>query len=373
MRSTSGIKTLEWFASEAKNIDVGLYDTLYKEGKTLTTYLEDLKASKVADSPYMGMTMEEIYLSKMNQRVINQPVKLTAYEELLSKAGLAVSGPMADTVSKFFNYADTDILFPEFIANRVYAGLLAESLIPKLVTMETILTDGLEYRKIYINDSEAERQTGIIGKGAELGETQITVADQSVKLTKYGRYLSVAFEDIEYTRLNVFGRALERIGMQIQIDMTDELIYNIINGDGNSNTPGTTVETDASGTIAVKDVIDWANALPTPYKMTDFVGRKALINEYLATLAGMNYQVSPTGQVVGIQLPVPHEWDRDIVTSDRFFGIDKRYSMEMITKGGVQTMAENIVKKLSKGTAVWHWCGFAVIDKNANAIFDETH
>ena len=77
--------------------------------------------------------------------------------------GINISGPYSDGIEKFFQFGDTDILFPEFVSSKIYAGLLKESLVPQLISMETILSDGVEYRKIYINDTEAQRQTGVVG------------------------------------------------------------------------------------------------------------------------------------------------------------------------------------------------------------------
>lgn len=361
---------LDWFPKGG--IDIGLYSDALKEGKTLSMWLEEEKSQKLGkQSSYLGLTRSEVIEKKKALKDSGQDIPYEALDECFEKAGIKAFGKVTDKVDKMYEYSDIDVLFPEFVNNRVYAGMLAESLVDQLIAFETVLTDSIDYRKIYIDDAEEERQTGIVGIGAELAETMITVADQSVKLKKYGRYISMAFEELKYQRLNLFGVVMQRLGQQIQIDLTDDLMVAIESGDGNSSTtPGTTVAADTSGTVAVADLIEFFTCLPTPYKMTDLIGRKALLVELFTALVGMYNPMTAYG-VPGLNIPNIHEWDRQI-TSDYYLGIDKRYSVEMVTTGGVQTDSESFVKKQIKGTGIWHLASFGVIDENANAIFNET-
>jgi hypothetical protein len=149
------------------------------------------------------------------------------------------------------------------------------------------------------------------------------------------------------------------------------MFYTIVNGDGNtSTTAGTTVTTVATGTIATQDVIGWATGLPMPYKLNVFAGRKLLLQEYLTTLVGMNNPFNAYS--TGISLPQHYEWDRTIITSDTFVGVDSRYGVEHLTSGGVLTESEKIIRKQINGTAITYWAGFGIIDNQATGIFDET-
>jgi hypothetical protein len=170
----------------------------------------------------------------------------------------------------------------------------------------------------------------------------------------------------------VFDVALQRVGQQIGIDQTDEMFYVLVNGDGNSNTPGTTVSTAATGTISKYDIINWATCLPVPYKLTDMAGKKALTAEYYDTLTGLYNPLNNYG-IAAIALPRNHEWDRTVITADTFIGVDKGYAIEHITTGAVLTESEKIIRKQINGTAISHRDAFAIFDNNAVAIFDETH
>jgi len=352
-------------------LESGMYEEAAKRGQSFSMLLEDIRAEKQQPTIYRGLTKTEIFALRKELKAQGKEIPLTAFEECLKFAGIQAYGTHTDVVGKFFEYSDVDVLFPEFIADRVYAGMLKSSIVPEFVMAETVISS-TNFHKIYIEDTEADRQLGEVGKGEEFGETKIVVSKESIYLTKFGRYLTVAYEDVEYQRLNVFGRALERIGLQIEIDRSDDMVSTLINGDGNSNTPGTTVESDSSGTIGTADVIEWATCLPTPYKMDKHLGKKALLVKYYTALADFENPIATWG-FMGINLPKTFEWDRSVLTSDYLLGVDSRYAIEHITTGAVLTETEKVIRKQLHGTAISHRDAFAIFDENAVAIFDETH
>ncbi len=352
-------------------LDVGLYKEADRKGMSFSMLLEAIKSEKQQQaSPYLGMTKSEVIEQKQAMRRAGQIAPLTAFEECLAKAGIQVAGKYTDPVSKFFEYSDTDVLFPEFIADKVYTGMLSASLVPEFVSMETVVSSKT-FQKLYLDDSEVERELREVGDLEDLPETKISVGDKSVHLGMYGRYIKTSKLDLNQMRANVVGNFMDKIGLQIGIDQTDLLIYRLINGDGNANTtPGTTKTASASGAGAIdfEDTITWATALPTPYKMDKFVGRKAnLVKWYNRLYDGTTTSVG--NDFMGI-FPKPFEWDRSVVTSNYFWGVDSRYAAEFITIGGVQVNAEDIVRQLAKGIAVYTLYEFAIADKNAVAKFD---
>ena len=366
-----GNKHLEWFPED------GLYAEMYEEARksdmTFSMYLEHIKSQKTGERTlYDGLNPAEVFALRKSYERDGKQAPPTVIEELLYRAEIKASGPRTDVVGKLFEYTDLEVLVPEIMSNKIYAGLLMDSLVPKFVATETVITKGYDYKKLYINDTEQERQTSIITPGRDIGETQIGIAEKSIQLRKYGTYLTITYETLEGQRLNVWGLCLERIGKQIQIDQTDDMFYTIVNGDGNTSTAaGTTVETVSTGTIATADVIAWATGLPVPYKLNVFAGKKALLQEYLATLVGLNNPFNM--YATGVDLPQHYEWDRTIITADTFVGVDSRYAIEHLHSGGVLTESEKIIRKQVNGTAITYWGGFGIIDNQASGIFDETH
>lgn len=371
LRPNAGGGGLSWFPKEG--IGAGIYDDASRDGKTLSMYLEEMRsAAEGKKSIYHGMTYAEVFAAKREFEARGEVPPFTAIEECLDNAAVKISGQFTDNVGKVYQYSDVDVIFPEYIANKVYAGMLKESLVPMLVA-ETSVINSTDFHKIYIEDSEAQRVMSEVGIGAEFPSTKISVGKRSIFLKKWGRFLEVAYEEIDKVRFNMLGRILERIGQQIQIDETDDLISIFLNGDGNTNsTPGTTEETDTSASMDIEDIIRWATCLPTPYKMSDMIGKKALLAKYYNVFFGLS---APQEQIGVTQLVFPkvHEWDRTVLTSDYFIGIDRRYAAEHVTSGAVMTETEKIIRRQVNGTAVSIRGAFSIIDNNAVATFDETH
>jgi hypothetical protein len=280
-------------------------------------------------------------------------------------------GAFADPIAKFYEYSDVLTLFPEFIADRVYAGLLKTSLVSEFAMGETVI-DRRTFEKLYMEDTEDDRNLYQIDKFEDLPETRIKVGEKTIHLGMYGRRLVMSQFDRNSTRANVFGNFLQRLGQQIGIAQTDLMIYRLINGDGNSGTtPVTTVTAAASGAgeLSLEDAIKWAIGLPTPYKMDKFLMRKAnLVKWYNRLYDATTTSVAGSDRLV--IFPTAVEWDRSVVTANYAYGVDSRYAIEFVTSGGVQTQAENIVRNLTNETAIYTLYEFAIADANAAAIFD---
>jgi len=356
-------------------LEAGIYQDALEKKVTAQEFLEELYAKESGEeSPYLGLCPHEVFLKRMEYRRKGEVPPMTAFEKQLAAHDIKAFGMNTDPLSKFFATQSGAALFPIYVANQVHAGLLLSSLVPEFAA-STVRITGTIYQKIYLSDTEADRQLREVAEGDEFPETKIVVSDQTIRVKKFGRYLSASYEALANQKLDVVGLMLQRIGLQIGIDDTDDMIQTLINGDGNSNTPGTTYLTATSGTIAVADVIGWASALPTPYKLDKFVGKKALLQEYWNTLAGMN---NPSDQFgfIGIQLPRSFEWDRNVYGSgvtDLFVGVDSRYAFQLVTTGEVMTETERLIRKQLQGTAISYRSGKNILDANAVALFDETH
>lgn len=362
-----------WLGKSIKNdgLDVGLYEEARKTGKTVSMLLEDMKSDALGEtSPYYGKTKREVLAKKESMRIAGQSPPKTAFEECLEKACILTKGAYSDPVSKFFEIADVDVLFPEYTSDRVHASLIAASLVGDFCFAETVI-DSSSYQKIYLEDDADDRQLKNVAKYQDLPETRIEVGEQTVRLDMYGRYIMTAKTDIKRQRINVLARFLDQIGLQMGIDQTDLMFYRLINGDGNTGTtPQTTVTAAASGAgeLSLNDAINWAIGLPTPYQCDKFVFRKANRVKWYGRL----YDATTTsiGNDKMNVFPDVYEWDRSVITANYGWGVDSRYAIEMISSGGVQTKAEELVRKVSEGLAFWCEYEFAIGDAYAVQKFD---
>lgn len=357
-------------------LEEGMYKQAEEESMGFGQWLENHYAEKAGEkSIYTGKSMieqEMIKIALRKQGKAESEIPLTALDIQLQAHGIKATGQFAtDPVSKFFGTGESATLFPAFVSSRLVVGMLLDSLVPEFTAFTEVVSED-NYKKVTLEDTEDNRQLRQIGEGGEMPGVRIKVGKEMVMLKKYGRYLEASYESIRGMSLNVFGTFIQRMGAQVKIDETDDMIYVHVNGDGNSNTPTTTVETASSGTIAVADVINWATGLPAPYKMDKFIGKKALLQEYWATLAGMSNPYDQFG-FVGIGLPKAFEWDRASVTADNFYGVDSRYALAHLSMGEPKVETEKLIRHQIEGTAMSVYSGFMVLDNDAEAIFDETH
>jgi len=363
------LRSVEWL--KGFDLDMGAYDHYAKDGKTLTMALQEHKDTKTELSPYLGLTIGEVIQEKKRLRAAGQPAPLTAFEECWKELGIQTHGAYTDVLGKVYEYSDSDVLFPEYWSNQIYVGLLKTSYVPEFVMGETVI-DADNYHKIYLNTLEQNRELKRVGEYEEFPEVQILIAEESVKIQMFGAYVTLSYKAQKQQRLGLFNKALEQIGLQIDVDRMDDLVRTLRLGDGNTNTPGTTVTTAATGTIATFDVIALATGAPTPYKVNKCVWRKALLQEYLTTLADFDNPIATFG-FMSVDLPRNFEWDRSSMVTDNAIAVDSRYAVEHITNGAVLVESEKIIRKQFTGTAVSHGDCFTIFDNNAVVLFDETH
>jgi len=358
------------------NLEVGMYQEAASKGLPFSVFIEDHAVKEWGWEPtiYDGKCMLERNAIRRSLKAEGKEVPLTHFEKLLGEFGIRAYGYQTDNVSKFFQNANVATLFPEYISNRIYAGQLMAALIDPFLA-ETIVIQGLEFKKIYLEDTEVQRNLVRATRATEFGRTRINVAEQSVKLAKFGRILEFDYEVIQDSPLSLYNIALQRVGQQFGISMTDEMIYVLLNGDGNSNglESAQTKTTATSGTISKKDVITFNRALPAPYKLDNFVGKKTKLIDYDDTMSDMTNPNAQWGQT-SISLAKAHEWDRSVVTSDRFIGVDSRYAIGLVTNDTVMmTETDRIVQKQTVEAVVSTRFSYNVIDQDAIGCLDIDH
>ena len=361
-------------------LEKGMYLEATKAGLPFNIWLEkhlieqyDLEPT-VYENQGMGNFQKFMYRRQLAKN--NQPIPMDGFETALKMAGIKAFGQNTDKVEKFFVNSDTTILFPEFISNRIYAAAMRSALWPQLVA-ETTVISGLDFRKIMLSDTEGQRQTGRTGRGATFPKKTFTTGKELTSLEKYGVELEIDYEAIYDSPINFFGLIVERVGAQIGIDETDDLIYNAVNGDGNSNglTAGNTVETATTAVIVKADIISFKAELNSPYAIDKFVGPKAYLIKYWDALSDMTNPAAQWG-ATGMTLPQGYEWDRGAVSTaaDRFFGFDSRFAMGYVTNDALaMTETDRIINRQVVTTVISKRGVFPVLDTNAIGCLDIVH
>jgi len=360
-----------------KVMDKGVYDDALKSGQPLGVWMEE----KISDTEwggfeptiYKNMTNYEMFKTRKELKRKGESIPPNAFEIALAAHGIKAYGAQTDPVSKFFLNSGTVILFPFWLSNQIYTGALMASLVPELIA-NTVVIQGLDYRKIYLSDSEGDRQTARTSRGGEAPTKHFRVTKQDQSLEKYMIELLFDYEVINDTPLNLYSAALQKVGAQIGIDETDDLVYALINGDGNSNglEAGQTVDVLTSGSIEKLDIIGLSSALPLPYKLRKFVGRKTYMRLFWDALSDMTNPAAQWG-MTGMDLPIGYEWDRASVTADTLYGVDPDLGVQFITNDtAVMTETDKIINKQQVRTVVSKRSKISIIDQDAIGALDVT-
>jgi hypothetical protein len=308
------------------------------------------------------------------------PKGLDAYGRQLKRFDIKVSGPGASPVEKFFQSSQSAVLFPHFVETKILQGVLAASIVPKLIATETRI-DTHNYDSVRMTDAEPDRQLRQIGEGAQLPVTTIQTADESIRLKKYGRLLRATYEALRRQKLNAVGIFLQRMGAQLGIDESNDALRAIIGGDGNAGTDITKKDADVSGTVDYDELVKLWLAFPAGYELnaivaTDTYIQKILnLSEFKDPMAGFKFQ--STGDLVnplGAQLV---RWadaagfnKSGTDVSDWIVGIDKRYCLEKVVEQPYIAEYDRLIDKQFERAAISSWVGWKKLDPTAAQAID---
>lgn len=299
-----------------------------------------------------------------------------ALEKALTDLGIRLKGPEADAMSKFFSSSLSTVLFPAYVESQVVAGLLLNSLVPLAVSQE-VTVNSHTADHLALTETAADRRTSISGEGARAGVVEIRTAERTIRLDKYVAQLNASYEALRLQRLNVVSVFLQRVGAQIGIDETDDLIEVAIAGDGNAGSAVVDTDAEIGGTLDYDELIRLSLAFPRGYEF-----RLAIVNdenlrtilnmdEFKNPLAGFNYQA--TGRAPN---PIGADWQRWTSTgsaafsTDRILALDTRLALVQYTEQGVITETDRLIDRQFERTVVSKWTGFGKLDYNATQCLD---
>ena len=301
-----------------------------------------------------------------------------ALELALQELGLKVKGPEADALGKFFSTTASTVLFPTYVESQVVSGLLLTSLASMAVAQEvTVNSHTAEH--LAMTETEGDRRTAKSGEGARGATVTLKTADRTVRLEKYMAQLDASYESLRLQRMNVVSLFLQRLGAQIGIDETDDLIEIAIAGDGNTGSAVTDTDAEVSGTLDYDELIRLSLSFPKGYEF-----RMAIVNdthlrtilnmaEFKDPLAGFNFQ--GTGRMPS---PLGAEWHRWTSTgaaafsTDRILALDPRLALVQYTEQGVMTETDRLIDRQFERTVISKWTGFGKLDFNATQCLDIT-
>ena len=331
-------------------LDKGMYSVA---GKSFTAVLE----SEDPSERYKGTALEG----------------LDAYQRQLKRFGIKVKGSGSDVVDKFFQSAQSAVLFPEYISRTVRQGMEEADLLPAITATVTSI-DGMDYRSITSVPEKSKKELKRVEEGAEIPQTTIKTQENLVKLHKRGRMLVAPYEAVRYQKLDLFSVALRQLGEHISRQLLEDAIDVLESGDGNNNAAkafavGTAPIGGTAGKLAYSDLVDfWAQF--DPYEMNtllvspDVMLKLLKMEELQNPLTGLNFQ--GTGK---LQSPLGADLLRtSALGSGKLIGLDKRYALEMVKASDVLVEYDKLIDRQLERAAVTTVAGFAKIFPEAGKV-----
>jgi hypothetical protein len=374
-----------------KNLDRGFHHEVDAQrradgGLTSFGYLARLAAERgVAPEAREAETREREFLQRFGvtephghyaDRIRAYARDTWALEKALAELGLRTRGPEADALGKFFVSGATTVLFPTFVEAQVVAGLLLNSLVPMAVAQEvTVSSHTAEH--LALTDAVADRRASAGGEGARGSTVTLRTADRTIKLEKYQAELNATYEALRLQRLNVVAAFLQRVGQQLGVDETDDMIEVAIAGDGNAGSAVVDTDAEVGGTLDYDELIRLSLAFPKGYEfrlaVVNDTHLRTILNmaEFKDPLAGFNFQA--TGRMPS---PIGAEWHRWTSTgsasfsTDRILALDTRLALVQYTEQGVLTETDRLIDRQLERTVVSKWTGFGKLDYQATQCLD---
>jgi hypothetical protein len=358
-----------------KDLDKGFYQEARRQGKHALTLLTEMVNPEPPEVEKIEQRLvgrygrgREIGGSILEANLKEYAWMLAGLEKELAARGIS----RHDTVEKaFFSSVNgpNQPLFPVFLASQIIAGQLAGSLVPRLCMTELRITSHVQ-EKVQIADTTASRQLRHIGEGADLPKTSLAKTNGSVSLQKYGRLLEASYEAIRLLHLDLVALQLQRIGRQIGIDETDDLIETAIAGDGNSSTAATNTNVASSGLLTYPDLVSLFQAFGLGYEMRQCVANdthlRAMLNmaELKDPLAFANV-FQRTGNLPSALGAAWHRWTSTGSASfgtNKILALDERVAIVCLREGDLLEESDNLIDKQLHQRSMSEWVGFMIWD-----------
>ncbi len=329
---------------------------MYRQaGKSFTQVLESLDPSE----NYRGTALEGT----------------DAFQRQLKRFGIRAKGTGSSPVEKFFATSDSAVLFPEYIARTVRQGMEENDILPSITATTTVI-DAMDYRSIYSNPTDADKELKSVAEGAAIPETSIKTKSNLVSLAKRGRMLVASYEALRFQKLDLFSVMLRQIGAHIQKQLLEDAVDVIINGDGNENaatqyTIGTAPMSGTKGTIAYDQLVEFwgkfdAFTMNCILCSTPTMTKLLKIQELQNPLTGLNFQgTGHMGTPLGAQL---HR--TSAVTDGMIIGLDKRYALELVRAGDVLVEYDKLIDRQLERAAITTISGFGKICDGASLVLN---
>lgn len=376
--------------SLAKNLDAGLYTEALAKGVSASLYLaQQAERAGVApeDAERRQIEARALRLARCSElcphyerQVRAVAVARWTLEKLLSEAAGApfetLTLEKAFAASKFFTSGSSTVLFPAWVDSQIATGILAASLAPLIITAEVAI-DTKNAAHAAITSAKGDRTAGITGEGARAPRMKLATAERTIKPTKFTAELDASYEVLRLQRVPVIAAFLQKLGAELGVDETDDLIEVAIAGDGNSGSAVTDTDAEVSGTLDYDEIVRLWLAYDEGYEQRvcvfgDTLGRTLL--QLTPFSAAANFQAG--ARCDGPMNALWKLWSSlgsASFSTDRILSFDNRQAMVQYTEGGAPLIeTQRLIDRQWERIVVSKRTGFGKLSYGATQCLDVT-
>lgn len=322
-------------------LEKGMYN---HAGMTFGGVLESLDPSE----KYIGSAMEG----------------LDAYERQLKRFDIRVGGANASTVEKFFENSQTAVLFPEFVARAVKAGLDADTTIPAVVATVSEV-DGISFNAVSMPSGSPAL---IEDAGDEMTEAVMALAATATPLKRYGLCVAASYDALRAQKLDALAVLLGSVGEGLAKKYLSDAVTALKTG-ATTYTIGTSPIGGTKGTMSYGALIDFWNTFASSEMNTMLVSRDAAVamlklSEFQNAAAGLDFQA--TGRMItplgATMIPC------SAVETGTIIGLDRSKALEMAVSPAVCVETDKLINRRLDRIAVSGAAGFAKLCGSAVGI-----
>ena len=296
-----------------------------------------------------------------------------AFQRQLKRFGIRAKGAGSSPVEKFFATMDSAVLFPEYIARTVRQGMEENDILPSIVATTTVI-DAMDYRSIYSNPTDEDKELQDVAEGAAIPETQVKTKEHLVSLTKRGRMLVASYEALRFQKLDLFSVMLRQIGAHIQKQQMADAVAVLLDGDGNENAAvtyavGTSPISGTKGSLCYDQLVEFWGQFD-PYTMNTILCSTGTMTNILKIpelqnpMAGLNFQgTGKVGTPLGANL-----LRSGAVADGTIIGLDNRYALELVRAGDVLVEYDKLIDRQLERAAITSISGFGKICADAAKV-----
>ena len=298
-----------------------------------------------------------------------------AFQRQLKRFGIRAKGAGSSPVEKFFATMDSAVLFPEYIARTVRQGMEENDILPGIVATTTMI-DSMDYRSIYSNPTDSDKELQNVAEGGEIPTTEVKTKEHLVSLTKRGRMLVASYEALRFQKLDLFSVMLRQIGAHIQKQQMADAVSVLLAGDGNSNPAavynvGTSPISGTKGKIGYDQLVEFWGQFD-PYTMNTILCSTATMTDIMKIpelqnpMAGLNFQgTGKVGTPLGANL-----LRSSAVADGTIIGLDNRYALELVRAGDVLVEYDKLIDRQLERAAITSISGFGKICADASKVLN---